>query len=163
MPFQLYGQGEYVGRSRSAHVQEYRIRVDDQIAFLYRLTREETTKPYLVNVGDEFQIESFTDANLNKNLLVQPDGTVTLKLLGQVKATKMTIGKLRDKVEDLYKQFYKVPAITLTPMRVNTKLEDLRNVVDNRNGVVGGQTVLLRVNPEGTVALPAIGTVCAQD
>jgi hypothetical protein len=153
-PFQAYGQGEYVGHQRLAHVPEYRLRVDDQIAFLFRLTREETDKPYLINVGDEFQVESFTDANLNRNLLVQPDGTVTLRLLGQVKATKLTVAKLRDKIEELYTKYYKVPAITLTPVRVNTKLEDLRNVVDNRNGVVGGQTVLLKVNPEGTIALP---------
>jgi polysaccharide export outer membrane protein len=160
--FQAYGQGEYVGHERLAHVPEYRIRVDDQISFLYRLTREETDKPYLINVGDEFTVESFTDANLNRNLLVQPDGTVTLRLLGQVKATKLTVAKLRDKIEELYQKYYKVPAITLTPIKVNTRLEDLRNVVDNRNGVVGGQTVQLRVNPEGTVALPAIGTVMAQ-
>ena len=83
---------------------EYRLRVDDQISFLFRLTREETDKPYLINVGDEFQVESFTDANLNRNLLVQPDGTVTLRLLGQVKATKLTVAKLRDKIEELYKQ-----------------------------------------------------------
>jgi polysaccharide export outer membrane protein len=161
-PFQTYGQGEYVGHQRLAHVPEYRLRVDDQISFLYRLTREETDKPYLINVGDEFQVESFTDANLNRNLLVQPDGTVTLRLLGQVKATKLTVAKLRDKIEELYQKYYKVPAITLTPVKVNTKLEDLRNVVDNRNGVVGGQTVLLKVNPEGTIALPAIGTIMAQ-
>ena len=161
-PFQTYGQGEYVGHARLAHVPEYRLRVDDQIAFLYRLTREETDKPYLINVGDEFQVESFTDANLNRNLLVQPDGTVTLRLLGQVKATKLTVAKLRDKIEELYQKYYKVPAITLTPIKVNTKLEDLRNVVDNRNGIIGGQTVQLRVNPEGTVALPAIGTTMAQ-
>jgi len=160
--FQSYGQGEYVGHERLAHVPEYRLRVDDQISFLYRLTREETDKPYLINVGDEFQVESFTDANLNRNLLVQPDGTVTLRLLGQVKATKLTVAKLRDKIEELYTKYYKVPAITLTPVKVNTRLEDLRNVVDNRNGIVGGQTVQLRVNPEGTVALPAIGTVMAQ-
>jgi polysaccharide export outer membrane protein len=161
-PFQSYGQGEYVGHQRLAHVPEYRLRVDDQIAFLFRLTREETDKPYLINVGDEFQVESFTDNNLNRNLLVQPDGTVTLRLLGQVKATKLTVAKLRDKIEELYTKYYKVPAITLTPVRVNTKLEDLRNVVDNRNGIVGGQTVLLRVNPEGTIALPAIGYMMAQ-
>ena len=161
-PFQAYGQGEYVGHQRLAHVPEYRLRVDDQIAFLFRLTREETDKPYLINVGDEFQVESFTDANLNRNLLVQPDGTVTLRLLGQVKATKLTVAKLRDKIEELYTKYYKVPAITLTPVKVNTKLEDLRNVVDNRNGVVGGQTVLLKVNPEGTIALPAIGYMMAQ-
>ncbi|MGC4003757.1 MAG: polysaccharide biosynthesis/export family protein [Pirellulales bacterium] len=124
-PFALHGQGEYVGAARSAHVPAYRLRVDDQISCLYRLTRRETSTPYIINVGDEFQVESFTDPNLNRNLLVQPDGTVTLRLLGQVKATRLTVAKLRDKIEELYREYYKVPAITLTPLKVNTRLEDL--------------------------------------
>ncbi|MDX1961751.1 MAG: polysaccharide biosynthesis/export family protein [Pirellulales bacterium] len=162
IPFQIYGQGEYVGHERTAHVAQYRLRVDDQLACLYRLTREETKEPYLINVGDELKIESLSDPKLDRNLLVQPDGTVTVILLGQVRATGLTVAKLREKFEDLYKQYYKVPGITVTPLRVNTKLEDLRNVVDNRNGVVGGQSVLVRVNPEGTIGLPAIGSVLAQ-
>ena len=43
--WQSYAQGEYVGHSRLPHVPEYRIRVDDQIAFVFRLTREETSTP----------------------------------------------------------------------------------------------------------------------
>jgi len=160
--FQPYGPGEYVGHERFAHVPTYRLRVDDQLECLYRLTREETKEPYQINVGDELQIESATDEKLNRNLIVQPDGTVTLKLLGQVKATRNTVAQLRDTLESLYGKFYPIPAITLTPSKVNTRLEDLRATVDNRSGVVGGQGVRVRVTPEGTITLPAIGTVPAQ-
>ena len=37
-----------------------------------------------LNVGDEIQVESLADAALNRSLIIQPDGTVTLRLLGQV-------------------------------------------------------------------------------
>jgi polysaccharide biosynthesis/export protein len=47
------------------------------------------------------------------------------------------------------------------PMKVNTKLEDLRATVDRRQGL-GGQSQLVRVTPEGTIALPALGSVPAQ-
>ncbi len=30
IPFQMFGQGEYVGPARAAHTPEYRIRVDDR-------------------------------------------------------------------------------------------------------------------------------------
>ena len=43
--WQAYAQGEYVGPARLAHVSEYRIRVDDQLEMLFRLTREETAAP----------------------------------------------------------------------------------------------------------------------
>ena len=62
---------------------------------------------------------------------------------------------------DVQEKYYKVPAITVTPLRVNSKLEDLRATVDRRAGV-GGQSQLVRVSPEGTISLPAIGFVMAQ-
>ena len=89
--WQRYAQGEYVGRARTAHVPEYRLRVDDVIDLVYRLTREESPTPYQLNVGDEIRVESFTDEALNRDLLIQPDGTVTLRLLGQVHATGRTV------------------------------------------------------------------------
>ena len=159
--WQAYAQGEYVGHERLAHVCEYRIRVDDQLDFIYRLTREETPTPYKLNVGDEIRVESFTDPEINRDLILQPDGTVTLRLLGQVHATGRTVTQLRDALDDLYKKFYKVPAITVTPLKVNTKLEDLRASVDRRAGI-GGQSQAVRVTPEGTVSLPAIGPVQVQ-
>lgn len=159
--FQRYFQGEYVARPRLAHVPHYRLRPDDELDFIFRLTRDETTTPYQINVGDEVRIESFTDRNLDRNLIVQPDGTITLGLLGQVRATHHTVTQLRDELEERYKKFYKVPAITVTPIRVNTKLEDIRATVDSRAGF-GGQTRHGRVTPEGTVGLPAIGSVPCQ-
>ena len=159
--WQAYAQGEYVGHARLAHVPEYRLRVDDQLDMTYRLTREETSTPYRRNVGDEVEVESFTDHEINRNLLIQPDGTITLRLLGQIHATGRTVTQLRDALDEAYKKYYKTPAITVTPLKVNTKLEDLRATIDRRAGI-GGQSQSVRITPEGTVALPAIGSVQAQ-
>lgn len=159
--WQAYAQGEYVGHARTEHVAEYRLRVDDQLDMIYRVTREETSKPYALNVGDEIRVESFSDPDLNRDLLVQPDGTVTLRLLGQVKATGRTVQQLRESIEDSYKKYYKIPAITVIPLKLNTKLEDLRATVDRRMGV-GGQSMYARITPEGTIALPALGSLPAQ-
>ena len=64
-------------------------------------------------------------------------------------------------LEELYNEFYKEPTITVTPISVNTKLEDLRSTVDSRAGQ-GGQTFQTRVSPDGTVQLPAVGSTPAQ-
>jgi polysaccharide export outer membrane protein len=161
-PWEVYVQGTYVGHERTAHVPQYRLRVDDRLEFVYRLTRDEIATPYELNVGDEIRVESFADPNLNREqLVVQPDGTITLRLLGQVRATRRTVAELRDELERLYAAFYKEPAITVTPTKVNTRLEDLRATVDGRYGA-GGQTRFARVTPDGTVALPAVGSVPVQ-
>jgi polysaccharide export outer membrane protein len=174
--WQSYAQGEYVGHARLPHVPEYRIRVDDQIAFVFRLTREVTGFPYELQVGDSIRVESLTgdattglggaDAqdtqdNIRRDLVIQPDGTISLPLLGQVRAAGMTIDGLREFLEDKYTKYYKVPAITVTPVVVNTRLEDLLNAVDARQGT-GGLRLQTVVNPDGRLYLPGLGAVCAQ-
>jgi polysaccharide export outer membrane protein len=161
MDWQPYAQGEYVGHERIPHVPCYRLRVDDTLELVFRLTRNQTTEPYKLNVGDEIRLESSADPTLDRNLLIQPDGYVTLRLLGQFKATRRTVPQLREEIEVAYQRYYRVPAITVTPLKVNTKLEDLRATVDSRFGF-GGQSRQARVTPEGTIALPAIGSCPAQ-
>ena len=157
IPWQAFAQGEYVGHARSSHVPEYRLRVDDQLEFRYRLTREETSTPYQLSVGDLLRVESLTDEKLNRQVTVQPDGTITLLLLGEVRVTRRTVSQLRGEVETLYKKYYKVPAITITPVETNKKLADVVASVDATQGI-GGQRIEARVAPDGTVALPAIGS-----
>ena len=64
-------------------------------------------------------------------------------------------------LEKAYTKYYKAPSITVTPVRVNTKLEDLRATVDARAGT-GGQGLEVRVTPDGTISLPAVGPVPVQ-
>ena len=160
-PWPTYAQGEYVGHERTPHVPEYRLRPDDQLEFVYRVTREETSEPYQLNVGDEIAVESFTDEKLNRNHVIQPDGTITLRLVGQVRATRRTVEQLRADLEERYTKYYKMPSITVNLIKGNAKLEDLRATVDSRFGQ-GGQSRVARVTPEGTVQLVALGSVPAQ-
>lgn len=158
LPWQPHAQGEYIGPVRWPHVEAYRLRPDDEIVFVYRLTRDVSPTPYELNVGDTIRIESLTDATLARELVIQPDGTITLPLLEPVKASGKTVEELRRFLEDQFKTFYNVPSITVTPIKVNTKLEDLRATVDSRSGF-GGQSISVKVTPDGTVQLPGIGTV----
>ena len=153
IPWQEFAQGEYVGHARTPHVPEYRLREGDLLAVYYRRTREELSRPYELQVGDRIRVESLTagsspatapggaearrpDDNITRELVVQPDGTITLPLLGQVRATRRTVPALRDELEERYKKFFRVPSITVTPIAVNTRLEDLLNTVDSRAGTL---------------------------
>ena len=173
LPFDIYSQGEYVGPARAPHVPIYRIRVDDLLGFTFILSRRYLNGQYKLEVGDRVTIESITDEALNRDhlisgasstnddgqgILVQPDGNITLPLLGQVKAANRTIADLTADLEERYKKFYKVPGITVTPLKVNTRLYDFRDSIDQRFGA-GGLGTQARVTPEGTVQLPGIGSV----
>lgn len=161
IPWQVFAQGEYIGPHRTAHTPDYQLRVDDQLDFVYRLTREQTPYPYELNVGDSVRVESLTDKNIDREeLVIQPDGSITVRLLGQVQAARRTIVELTQDLEERYQKYYRVPSITVTPARVNTRLEDLRAAIDRRAGV-GGQSLQARVSPDGTVQLVALGSVPA--
>lgn len=161
IPWEVFAQGEYVGPHRAPHVFEYRLRVDDAIQIVYRLTRRVSSHPYELNVGDRIRIESVTDETVQREVIIQPDGAITDHLLGQVQAAGLTIQELENVLEARYTKYLKVPTVTVTPIAINTRLEDLRNTVDARQGA-GGQIFRARVTPEGTVQLPAIGSVPAQ-
>ncbi len=169
IPWEVFSQGEYIGPARTVHVPEYRLRVDDQLEFIYRFTHEESSEPYRLGVGDEVVIESMTAPSLNRGnlnqrtgLVVQPDGTITLPLLGQVVVARRTIDEVRAELQRLSREYYKDPiVITVTPVKTNTRLEDLRATVDGRFGN-GGQRQNSPVTPEGTIQLPGVGSVYAQ-
>ena len=159
--WQRYAQGEYLGHARLPHVDQYRLRVDDQLDFVFRLTRQETPHAYRLQVGDRLRIESFTDAGLTGEQEIGPDGSIMLRLVGRMRAARLTIEQLRANLNERYRKYYRDPAITVTPLVVNSRLEDLRSTIDSRFGT-GGQTRAAKVTPEGTVQLPVVHSVFVQ-
>jgi polysaccharide export outer membrane protein len=161
IPWQRYAQGEYLGHPRTAHVPEYRLRVGDVLDFIFRLTRNPTARAYRLKTGDRLRIELLADPEMTGEVEIQPDGMIALRLLGQVHAARLTVAQLRETVEERYRAFYRQPSVTFTPLKVNSRLEDLRASVDQRFGA-GGQTRRARVTPEGTVQLPVIHSISVQ-
>ena len=171
--WQQYAQGEYVGHARLPHVAEYRLRVGDRLAAYYLRTREVLSQPYKLQVGDAIRVESLTagsavatpggvaEGSLNRQVILQPDGTITLPLLGQTRAAGMTIPTLREDLEEQYKKFYRVPAITVTAVQIDTRLADLLETVDSRAGI-GGRQLQVTVTPAGRINMPGIGSIYVQ-
>jgi polysaccharide export outer membrane protein len=159
--FERWAQGEYVGRARLPHVPVYRLRVDDQLDFVFRVDRDRIPGNYKFVVGDSLLVESPTDPTLRRTLVVQPDGRITLPHVGQVEAAGRTITELRNDLDEKFKAYLNVPAITVEPLRINSKLEELRSTIAGQIGFAK-QVFPGRVTPEGTVQLPAVGSVPAQ-
>jgi len=161
IPWQVFAQGEYIGPARARHVPEYRLRVNDKLALVFRLTTIPSALPYRLTVGDEITVESLTSEDVQRSVAIQPDGTVTLRLLGQVRVAGRTVEDVRGDLEERYKKYIRDPNITVTPTRLNSKLEELRATIDARAGV-GGQQREAKVTPEGTIQLPGLGSIPAQ-
>jgi polysaccharide export outer membrane protein len=177
--WQQFAQGEYVGHARLPHVPEYRLRVDDQFSIYFRRTREVIDQPYQLQVGDRIRVESLTAGDgaggggdaasggtsgdaVNREVVVQPDGTIALPFLGQVRAAGLSIPTLRDLLETKFEKFFKFPAITVTAIAIDTRLEDLLDTVDSRGGILGGLQLQVIVTPAGRIYVPGLGSVYVQ-
>jgi len=164
--FNAYGPGGYAGPARLAHLSNYRLRPGDAIQVVYLVTRRQAGGAYRLEVGDEVLIESVSDSELTRGTLenglrIQPDGSITVRLIGQVHAAGLTVDALRKQLENLYKDLYEEPSIDVTPVRTNRLAEDIRDAVGGQGGF-NAQVLTTVVMPDGKVRLPGIGEVCVQ-
>jgi polysaccharide biosynthesis/export protein len=167
VPWEQYAYGEYLGPYRTPHVDEYRVRVGDQIECNYLQTREKLPQRYQLNIGDLIQISSAIDSSLNQpafagnnlnGLQIMPDGTVSLILVGEVRAAGKTVEDLQRELNEKYFQFIKNPSITVQVTKSETPVADLLDAVDSRFGQ-GGRSRQVTVSPDGTIQLPMIGSI----
>ena len=162
MSWDIFAQGEYIGPARLQHVPIYFLRVDDQIGFVFRVNGKPTTRPYRLNVGDTIRIGSLTIPSLTFETPIQPDGTIILPQVGRVVAAGKTFEAMRNDLDQRFREFIKEPSITVAPISINRTLEELRTAVSNRNGIFAGQAFHATVTPDGTVQMPALGSLPAQ-
>lgn len=166
--FQPLAQGEYLGPIRLPSTLDYRIRIGDQLRFIFIDSPSRSIDSYRLMVGDELQIESTTDSAIRRGdlvtgrgLIIQPDGKVTVSLVGQIHAAGLTIPQLRHNLEIAYQEYIREPSIDVTPIKTNSLKTSILNSVDARQGA-GGQNYIDLVHPDGTIRLPKIGAVCVQ-
>jgi len=141
----------------------YQVRPGDQLAFSYLKAGRPSTKPYRLMVGDELLIESFKDpaigrGDLRHGLVIQPDGSITLRLVGQVQAAGLTIEQLREVVAKKYAKYHPADRIDVTPVRVNALLESLLTT-SNEHDPLASRALPRVVGPDGHVQLPKLGSV----
>jgi polysaccharide biosynthesis/export protein len=167
--FGPFGQGEYVGPARSAHVDRYQLRPGDQLIIQYMFDNRPSSKPYELMVGDEVLIEVEGDdgtlrrGDFNRGLVIQPDGTITVRYVGQVQAAGLTVPELRALLQKKYVNLLKeeTSPVDVTPVRVNTLRDDIVASAGGRAGFAPAQ-LTRTVAPDGTIQLPKLGSVCVQ-
>jgi len=69
--------------------------------------------PYVIAPGDDLDIRFFYNPELNEDVFVRPDGSISLPLAGEVKAAGRTPGQLEDALKDKYSHELRQAAITV--------------------------------------------------
>lgn len=168
--FQPLGHGQFQGPVRVPVNREYRVRRGDKIQFTYSKFRDVATpSDYVLGIGDELQIASLSDEKLKvgdlltgRGAAIITDGTIWLPLVGPVKAAGLTIEQLRRNLELRYQEWLTEPAISIQPIKINTRADDILEPIDARQGITGGRAQILTVLDDGTVRMNRLGPVCVQ-
>lgn len=173
LDFQPLLHGEFIGPIRLPAMVDYRMRAGDRLQFVYILNREQRIGEYRLQVGDQVRISysldaSLTQGDLTRGVEILPDGTLVLSMIGAVPAAGLTVPQLRSQLVKAYSVYIKnfdiesSASLDVIPVKINTKLEDLRNAVTNLGGFNSGQAVEAVIMPDGKVDLPLIGPVMLQ-
>lgn len=105
---------------------------------------------YRIQPGDVLQMEVLEDPSLNRSLLVLPDGSVSLPLVGNVRATGKSVESMRDAIATaLASNFASPPTVFLSVGQLNP--------VTSAVTAAQAQAVAANVRPYGTVAVYAVG------
>jgi polysaccharide biosynthesis/export protein len=68
---------------------------------------------YRLNPGDVLRVSVWREEGLERELLVQPDGTISFPLAGQVAATNRTVGELEGEIAQRLERYIPGPVVTV--------------------------------------------------
>ena len=75
--------------------------------------------PYEIHPGDTFQMSVYNQPDLTTNILIAPDGTASLPLVGILKLAGMNLEDATKMTEKKLSTYLKSPIVTLSPLSVS--------------------------------------------
>ena len=75
--------------------------------------------PYVIHPGDTFQISVYNQPNLSSSILIAPDGTASLPLVGLLKLSGLNMEDATNLIEDKLSRYLRTPIVTLSPLTVS--------------------------------------------
>jgi polysaccharide biosynthesis/export protein len=91
-------------------------------ASAYRYAREPDprTRPYVIGVADKLRITVWKDTDLSTEASVRPDGTITMPLVGDLKAAGRTANELKQEISGRLGRYLKEAIVTVAVTEVNS-------------------------------------------
>lgn len=106
---------------------------------------EETPKPliYRIGIGDVLDISVWRTAELDKSVIVRPDGIISYPLVGDIPAAGLTLTELDERLTEALREFVRSPEVSVAIARF------------------GGTKVILlgEIKTPGVVAIPGRGNL----
>ena len=75
--------------------------------------------PYEIHPGDVFQLSVYNQPTLTSNILIAPDGTANLPLVGILKLSGLNMDDAMNLIEEKLSKYLKSPIVTFSPQTVS--------------------------------------------
>lgn len=82
--------------------------------------RDPRGKPYVIGVADVVRVSVFKDESLSTDAIVRPDGTLTIPLVGELRAAGRTAAQLQQDASQRLATLVKDAAVTVSITEVNS-------------------------------------------
>jgi len=143
----------------------YKLGPNDQLSILFQTEWSIPTGTYKLDTLDQIRVKFILDPQLNEDVVIRPDGMITLQAIGEIRAAGLTPQELARKIEEKFIEaniFSKedtrgdLKNYRLVTVHVVSFYEKVKRLVESLTTLTGGSQTTLTVKPDGTIDLPLL-------
>ena len=82
---------------------------------------ENPTASYIIGPDDVLSVLFWRDKDMSYDVVVRPDGKISLPLVNDIQAGGLTPGQLRDNVNTIARRFLEEPSVTVVVKQINSR------------------------------------------
>jgi polysaccharide export outer membrane protein len=120
---------------------------------------------YKLDTLDRLKVRFILDPQLNEDVIIRPDGMITLQAIGDIRAVGLSPVELANAIQEKFVStgiFSKDEAkgdlrnYQLVTVSVEAFYEKISKLMASLQNIAGGSKTALTVNPDGTIDLPLL-------
>ncbi len=143
----------------------YRVGPDDLLTVNFQTEWTIPAGSYKLDTLDEVEIEFILDPELNRKVVIRPDGMITLPGVGDIRAFGLAPEELARKIEEKLRQANilrngdsdpKFRNYKMVTVSVSQFYQKVQRLVESLTTLTSGQQTQLTVKPDGTIDLPLL-------
>lgn len=136
----------------------YALRPGDEFTIFFNIRREPTPSGYRIRPGDKLRVDFLDTTQASSDVLVQPDGRISLPLIGAVEAAGKTAGALTRELEERYATTQTKPQLTVNLTETHSPLDEFIHTIESADR---SRTITAKLMPDGTISLPLLHPIGA--
>ena len=142
----------------------YRVGPEDVLRVVYQPEYTIPTGTFKLDNMDRIMVKFLVDPSLNEDVVIRPDGMITVQGIGDVQAAGLTPEQLARKIERKFVEAnilqpqtkHDLSGQKLVTVHVTKFFQKLEKLATSLSNIAGGQQNTVVVKPDGTVDLPLL-------